>query len=258
MRTRLSITALILLFAAVARGQVFYDLNFNSPTHTVGAPVTVGSSPDVVSAIVFGTPSPVATYDHLNDQPLKMDLVGNSPLYYYDQFRLHLPAPHVPQLWVDFDFDSVGLIGSLSNFTVFFDAPSVQNVIFHHDGSISLFGSTSSDFIYDTPIGNFEDHTAYRFSIAIDQVQGVWSVFQNGSLMGSQAWLPTAGISNLRFSFGTEGEVDGSSAAIDNLTVSSFPIVRPVPEPSTYGIVGAILLLGLAARQRNLAANRVT
>jgi len=235
-----------------AHAQIYYDIDFSSPTHTVGVPVSVGSGPNEVSGITSGTPTVVSSYDHLLNQPLRMDMTGNDPTFYYDQFVLTLPAPFTPSLRVDFDFDSIGLLGSPAQFAMFFDTPTIRRLDFRYDGTIGLFGRSMSGYYYKT-IGRFSDRTAYHLTVAVDQTHGIWDVYQNGVLLSEDIWTADYGIQEIRFSYGLyEGTSipDRSSIGIDNIVVTGKKLPNAVPEPSTYGAMGAVLLLCAAAFRR--------
>jgi len=239
-----------------AHAQIYYDINFSSPTHTVGAAVSVGSGPNVVSGINSGTPTVVSSYDHLLNQPLRMDMTGNGPSYYYDQFELTLPAPFTPSLRVDFDFDSMGLVGSPAQFAMFFDTPTIRRLDFRNDGTIGLLVRGATGYYFPRTIGNFSDHTAYHFAVTVDQTNETWGVYQNGVLLGKDIWTADNGIHDIRFSYGLyeyTSSPDGSSVGIDNIVISGPQHSSAVPEPSTYGAMGAVILLCAAAfrRKRN-------
>ena len=73
--------ALVLLGLCLALGLaaepalgVLYDVDFGSPPHTVGLPPVVGGGPpprNTISSIPFGTPTVVASFGLLADQPCR-------------------------------------------------------------------------------------------------------------------------------------------------------------------------------------------
>ena len=251
MKSFLTATVLLLV-GATARGQIYYDINFNSPAHTVGTVVSSGVGTNVVSAVTSGSPLIVSSYNNLTDQPIRFDMTGNTWAFFEDQFRLNLAGSLASQVRVDFDFDSIGFIGSTARFTILFDTPTIRNVEFFYDGSISLYGKNDTAWYFKT-IGSIVDRTKYHFTIAIDQENGFWGVLRDGMLLGTGVWAADSGIQSIRFAYGLHSFntlPDGSSVGIDNLVVAALSSASPVPEPSTYATLGMLFLLALAFFRR--------
>ncbi len=54
----------------VGAAQYFYSVDFDGPLNQVGQPPATGAGPETPSTIVFGTPTVVASFGHLTQQPL--------------------------------------------------------------------------------------------------------------------------------------------------------------------------------------------
>lgn len=232
----------ILLGICSVHSQVLYNINFNSPGQPVNQLVVTGSPPSFVSSIIFGSPTVVPSFGALTDQPLRMDMVGNAPSFYYDQIQLNMPAIHPPAIDLSFDFTSSGVVGGGGGLTVLFDTPTVRNIYFDNQGAISAF----SPFVGSTTFGSFADGDEFRFSAHLDLVSHQMSVFKNGVLLGSAPFSPDDYIQDIRFSFGSNfigGLQDGSAVGIDNI------LVVAVPEPTSLNLVVLGFGFGFCARK---------
>jgi hypothetical protein len=195
----------------------------------VNQTVRTGSAPGFVSSINFGTPLVVSAFGSLVDQPLRLDMIGNDPSFYYDQIQLNLPQLHPDSMDVAFDFTSSGLIGSHAQLVVLFDTPSVRNIYFGNDGTISLW----SPFSTQSTVGNFSNGEAFRFDAHLDFINNRWTMYKNGVLLGGAFFQPDAYVQAIRFSYGiaSAGQLpDSSAVAIDNILVA-------VPEPAHLAAV---------------------
>jgi hypothetical protein len=234
---------LCLIISGSAFSQTIYDINFNN--QSANQVVQSGTAPNHVSSVVFGTPLVVPSFGGLTDQPLRMDMVGNGPSYYYDQFQLNMSRLANLSLDVAFDFTSSGLVGSPATpaLVVWFDTPSVRNVYFRADGQISLYAPGS-----ETVVGNFANNETFRFLIHIDLAAHQWATYKNGVLLGQTTFTPDDYISSIRFGYGLVNPSlvpDGSAVGIDKLVVS-------VPEPTaaTLGGVACVAWIGFRSVRR--------
>jgi hypothetical protein len=206
-------------------GQILYDIDFSTPPQTANHLVVVGAGPDFPTAIQFGLPMVVSSFGGLTNQPLRLDMAGNSPSFYYDQISLSIPDVSNAHLRVEFDFESHALIGSTGQFTVLFDTPTVRNVIFDSNGNVRLLNRSPTGY-YETSIGSFSDDLTTRIAIDIDQLNNSWSVYSGSALLGSAYFAADERISSIRFSFGLPSSIlqpDQSAVGIDNLVVAVIP-----------------------------------
>jgi hypothetical protein len=206
-----------------AFADVFYNINFNA--QPVNQVVMTGFAPQNVSQINFGTPVVVSSFGALTDQPLVFDNVGGD---FYDQIHLSLPPMYPPSLDLVFDFTSAGLIGSPCWFAVLFDTPSVRNIWFNNDGTISLFIPGN-----EIEIGSFTNGEAFRVLSHIDLVNHQWSIFKNGALLASVPMQIDDYVGSIRFNYGILPSGGPGAAAIDNIVVSTpgGPPTISCPEP---------------------------
>ena len=225
----------------------YYDINFSSPTHTVGSAPTVGSGIDTPSSIVFGQPTVESSLGGLTDQALIFNTTGNSTTCcFYDQIELQMGfgSSHYQ---VSFDFSSENFVNTESGntFTVLFDTPQVRNVYFNNSGSISYFNPGAGS----GTIGSFADNQMLNMLIDIDLVSSVWEIFANGSLLFSGMFTPSGDdIESIRFSFGGIDTTTHDSVGIDNILVTNGETMA-VPEPSSL-LMLSLGLLGLLVFHR--------
>ena len=238
------VSTILLLTSGTAFSQVLYNIDFNAPAQPVNQIVRTGSAPGFVSSINFGTPLVVSSFGSLVDQPLRLDMAGNDSPFYYDQIQLNLPQTHPNTMDLAFDFTSSGLIGSHAQLAVVFDTPSVRNIYFGNDGTISLW----APFLTQTSVGNFSNGEAFRFDAHLDFINNRWTMYKNGVLLGGAFFQPDSYVQAIRFSYGivSAGQLSDSSAvAIDNIVVT-------VPEPAHLAaVLCPAFLFWLALRNRS-------
>jgi len=204
-----------------------YDINFQSADQAVNQVVTTGPAPNHVSSIWFGTPTVVAAFGPLTDQPLLFNSNGQSPMafgYYYTQ--IELAFAYVPLPSVDLAFDMVDA-GSSHSFTVLFDTPTVRNFEFNN-GQITFI----NPLLPNVNVGNYQMGQVNRFDIHIDYHRNQWSFTENNSLLDSGAFNPDGNLQSIRFNYSATGP-DTSGTAIDNLLVVT-------PEPSSTSFLASI------------------
>ena len=137
------IVTLPLLFPVVYGAEiVLYDIDFSSPSYTVGQPVPFYNSgpapriyPDYDS---FGQQIVRAAYGELTDQ--LAEFVPSSTGVTYSQFGLNLNyLRDFPVYEVSFDLIVDGLEDTHDSFTVLFDTPKVVNTWIRPGGRLSTY-----------------------------------------------------------------------------------------------------------------------
>ena len=226
----------------------YYDIDFSSPTHTLGSAPTVGSGIDTPSSIVFGQPTVESSLGGLTDQALVFNTTGNTNLCcYYDQIRLAMGfgSDHYQ---VSFDLSSEQFVNTESSnaFTVFFDTPQVRNVYFNNTGTISYHNPGVGSGV----IGSFADNQMLSMLIDIDLLASTWEILANGSSLFGGTFSPSGDdIESIRFSFGGVNSTNHDSVGIDNILVTNGESIA-VPEPSSL-LMLILGILGLLFTRRN-------
>jgi hypothetical protein len=143
-------------------------------------------------------------------------------------------SPTYKQVFIDFDFTSIGLLGSDAQFVLLLDTPSVRKLIFDNAGAISL--SPIDGIAIEKQIGTFSNQETFHLHVDIDLSSNIWSIFKNDILLDSANFNADSYIQDMRFSYGLRSSSDlpdDSGAAIDNLVVAAIP----VPEPTCLTLV---------------------
>ncbi len=228
-----------------AATEIYYDIDFSSPEHTVGLPPAVGNSITRPSRIVVGSPIVSQSLGALNDQPLVFNTAGNDPSFYYDQIELDVHK-HQSYYFVSFDILAQNLTNSLNNFSVIFDTPSIRNIVFQNDGNIHIINKISSSYWEQFPIGTYTENSVLHFEINMDLTMHLWSISKNGMQIYKSSFYPDSDIEHIRFSLGLESGASSNDvstyAGLDNIIVANG-----IPEPATLLLFG---LGGLFLRKR--------
>src|SRR5688572_10323376 len=100
MRTGLFLIGLGVLISGASgiASQLFYDVPFSSPPHTVNAVPVTGLGSSTPTRIVFGTPKVAASFGSLTNQPLVFSGIG------YQQIQFNL-GHQASKYFVEFDFE---------------------------------------------------------------------------------------------------------------------------------------------------------
>ncbi len=195
--------------------EVFYDITFSSPEHTVGQIPAVGSSITTPSAIMFGEPLVSESLGALQDQPLVFNTLGNSTSFYYDQIKLNMDSG-TGFYYVSFDVVPQNLIGSTNHFTVLFDTPNVQNITFRNKGLCDLFGKA---------VVPYQNGELLHFEVLMNIAQKLTTVYVNGTQRYNGVFNPGDYLRSVRFSFGLRsfGSLPdhNSYVGLDNIYVAN-------------------------------------
>lgn len=206
----------IIAFSSILKAdEIFYDITFSSPEHTVGQAPVVGTSITTPTAIVFGEPLVSESLGALQDQPLVFNTLGNRPSFYYDQIKLDMDYG-TGFYYTSFDVVTQNLIGSSNQFTVLFDTPGVQNITFLSSGFCDLFGRAGVPY---------QDGQLLHFEVFMNIAQKHTTVYVNGTKRYNGVFSPGGYLRAIRFSFGLRSSgatPDHSSyAGLDNIYVAS-------------------------------------
>ena len=240
----LLVWSLSVLISSDCLGQIYYDIDFSSPLHTVEQVPTIDDSPATPSQN-RGEPIVVDSYGQFTDQPLLLNTLGNSPSFYYDSITLDMDRGR-GFYYSSFDVLTHNLIGTDNNFTVLYDLPWVHNLSFINTGELNIFGRENVPFQDDTPM---------HFEVLMDIENDFAKVLLNGTLVYDDKlliYLPNRNeedfyFRSLRFSHGLQSSIGtpnySTNIAIDNIIVTDYI----VPEPATLLLLG---IGGLFIRKR--------
>ncbi|MES9926820.1 MAG: PEP-CTERM sorting domain-containing protein [Candidatus Thiodiazotropha sp. 6PDIVS] len=226
-----------------------YDIDFSSPTHTVGSAPSIGSASDQISRINFGTPTVESTFAGLSDPSLHF----NANTSTYEQIQLDMGQGY-DNYQINFDFFSSNLNESNYAFTLHADTPQVRNLSFNGRAGVRYF----APFVQPINAGDFADTTSYHVTLEYDLAVGSMSFWLNNGLMGTRSFS-TSGedIESFRFSLspalGGTGLDPSINVNLDNVLVTSR--TTDVPEPSTH-LLFFLGFIGLASMRSLSGASR--
>ncbi len=166
--TGVTIFQLLLAASAQAIPTTYYDIDFSTPTHNVGAAPTTGTGTDKVSSVVFGQPVVESSFGALSSESLVFNTTGNSQrCCYYDQIKLGLgKGSDRYQVLFDLSTENYVNTGSGNTFTLLFDTPEVRNIYFNNDGTIRYYNTYGPS----GAIGNFTDGSLLNMMIDVSLV----------------------------------------------------------------------------------------
>jgi len=225
-----------------AATNIIYDINFSSPTHTVGSTPTTGNSASTISSVNFGQPVVEESFGSLTNQPL----VFNPNIHSYEQIELGLGSGF-GNYKLSFDMETRNLVNSNYSFSIFFDAPNANTLNFNYAYGYGRVKSWSAN-VYPQFFGYYSDETLMHVEIEVDPVKKLWIIdigdiapAFTGSFL---AW--SNDIESIRFSLapnlGDQGIDTNVFVGIDNILVTT----ESVPEPCAMVLFGFLGLPFLA------------
>jgi hypothetical protein len=228
-------------FAAQADLITLYDVDFSSPTHSLGSAPSIGPDSDQISGINFGTPTVEGTFAGTQNPSLHF----NADTSTYEQIRLNMGQGY-DNYQLQFDFYSSNLSNSNYAFTLTADTPQVRN--FSFSGTTGIYSFVP--FEASVRGGSVQNNTTYHVMLDYNLVAGSMSVWLNNGLLGASEFSASGDdIESFRFNLspamGGTGLDPSISVNLDNIRVTSR--VAGVPEPTTLllmsmGLIGFVSL----------------
>jgi len=236
-RSRLVAAAAALALGALLSGAgvthagtnvTLYDIDFGSPPHTVGLPPVIGGGPaprNTVSGIPFGSPTVVASFGPLLDQPLEFDSFDGQG----DQIRLTL-NDFPPSYTYTLQCELTALtLESQADFAILFDTPTVRTIRFSSTGSINIFVPG----VFSGSVGTYTLGTVVLLQVDIDLAADTWNITVNNVPVHSGSFGGATQVMTIRFSTPVTPSPPGATAGLDNVVVSA---TLPVSvEGTTWG-----------------------
>lgn len=206
------LTLLALLPTHSEAGEYLYWVDFNPPIHQAGEVPAVGLGVRTPSSIIFGKPTVANAFGHLTNQPLVFTAVG------YEQISFAL-GKGASEYFVEFDFETRNLNGSLHAYTLAFDTPNVENFTLH--GGLGSVLAPSSP-----PLFGWSDNEVHHIRIEINLGNGTWRLLLDNGPPATGPFHSSGGdVQSVRFNLSPwHGQaVDDPSVqvAIDNVRIGS-------------------------------------
>jgi hypothetical protein len=174
-----------------------------------------------------------------------------------DQIQLGLGRGY-DNYHVSFDLVTTRLVNSDYAFTVLFDTPQVQNMIFHGALGVRTFNATTTPPSGGGILGAFADNRLIHVEIDVDLKRSLWTIDVDSLPVFTDAFHALdSDVNSIRFDL--DNWYSGSAIApdisvgIDNIHVSST--VVPVPMAVWLFGSGLISLAAAAGVKRKSAAS---
>ena len=231
-----------------------FNVDFESPAHTIGALPASGASAGPTS-VNFG--SPIVVQDSiLPTQSLEFQLPAAAPSQFPGneqiEFGLGSGASSY-QLSFDLSFDSlIPAEFAGEGFSVLFDTPTIQNLNFQRFNpngpiEISVFQPTPSGPSFSQTIGTASDDELLQFAIDVDVASGRWTIEEGGvTLLDSDFFVFGTDLESIRFSLSDRDNNGDSRVLLDNVQISA------VPEPTGLGMTLFAACLVACSRRRSV------
>lgn len=197
-----------------------------------------------VSKINFGNPLVSKQFGrYLKGQHLQFDTrqdIRNEQRY--DQIKLNVDKKYSQYLLkfnlYTYKFADAG--NNRNKFSILFDTPTIQNLYFNGNGTISYFqpripgsGSISGR------IGSFKDRETISMAININLKAKKWTIIQNGKTIHTGPFYSKSGdIKAIRFNLGNlSDKYNLGIIGLDNVVLNGCnqftfkPIPKPLPKP---------------------------
>ena len=232
------------LIKPLNRCRQIYNLDFSAPTHQNGQLPATGTGIKKVSKINFGNPLVSKQFGrYLKGQHLQFDTrqdIRNEQRY--DQIKLNVDKKYSRYL-LKFNLYTYKFADARNNrnkFSILFDTPTIQNLYFNGNGTISYFqpripgsGSISGR------IGSFKDRQAISMAIDINLKAKKWTIIQNGKTIHTGPFYSKSGdIKAIRFNLGNlSDKYNLGIIGLDNVVLNGCnqftfkPIPKPLPKP---------------------------
>jgi hypothetical protein len=227
--------------AAPARAVLLYDVDFEAPVHTLGAPPTLGQEPaprKTVTMINFGTPTIAQEAGVLDGQFLRLSSTGS-----YEQVSFGLGsddggfAEQYPYYLIQSDLTIQELT---DQFRYHVDGPTAHNVRFTSVGGLVAVALGVEG--YEEPIGTYEFGARISLDVRVDRQIERWTIRIDNEVVftGDYPIYTLHGMRTVRPALIGEGTVD-----LDNVRIWGLP------EPgSLLLLAGGTLALGVRRRRR--------
>jgi hypothetical protein len=171
---------------------------------------------------------------------------GNPRGFYYDQVALRVGMSH-PTYEFRMDFAISGLIGTRNQFSIHFDTPSAQTLVFRPDGKIEASTGVAPG-ISKRVIGDYVQTTGISLAIIANTQASQWQVILNDNVLDTGLFSSSGGqLGLVRLSLGNRSSLDPQDG---RTSVFVDSVYFAVPEPSTLVLAGAWSLLLCCRRRR--------
>ncbi|RLA43409.1 MAG: hypothetical protein DRQ97_12825 [Gammaproteobacteria bacterium] len=219
-----------------------YNIDFSSPSHTVGSLPNTGASPDLIGWVRSGEPVVDTGFGSLSSQPLVFNPnVGTS-----EQIELYLGLGY-DNYKLSFDIETDNLVGSLYTFGIMIDTPQTRRLDFHGSAGIMTWTPYSGG---SGMMGSLVDNQPMHVEVEIDLLGNRWTV-DTGIHPIVSRYFTTSGddVESIRFGLspwhGSATLDPGVSVGIDNIVVTS----NVIPEPHTATFVFSALAVLVVRRK---------
>ena len=213
-----AVAVCLVLTTARSADALLYDVDFSTPPHAVGQLPLTGAGPtprEIVSQVMFGTPTVVAALGALTEQPLLLTSFDGQG----DQVKFQLDDLAAANFYC-FQADVVVTEAQTTPeglLTFIFDTPNgVRTIFFEPDGEIrARVVSDPNDLI-----GTYTLGTVVHLQVEIDLVNDLWVIYLDGEEVWADSFGPANSLVALRVTTQVTASPAGITAAIDNLTIN--------------------------------------